>query len=177
VTLAAEDGGVLVHHAALDPDELALHPLAELRHAQRVPRDLRQRAEQPGDRHLDRGRRGQARAQRHVAVEHELRTAHMKAGGAHRPGHARDVGQPLPSAGRLQLVEPDLAGFAEDHRVHAQPPIGPRNTGDPRAAVDRHRQHPTVVVVGVLADQVDAPRRHRDAGLGRRAEGRREVGA
>ena len=47
--------------------------------------------------------------------------------------------------------------------------IRPRPEGDPGGAIDGHRQHEAVVVVGVLADQIDPPRRPHDA-LGRRAK-------
>ncbi len=53
----------------------------------------------------------------------------------------------------------------------------------PDMAVDRHGQDPAVVVVGVLADEVDPPRRHRDpkvvgglrTGCGRRTGGASSV--
>ena len=41
--------------------------------------------------------------------------------------------------------------------------------------IDRHRQDEAVVVVGVLADQVDAARRGDERGAGRRAEGLLEL--
>ena len=47
--------------------------------------------------------------------------------------------------------------------MHAQPVVGPRRERQRDAAVDRHRQHEAVVVIGMLADEIDASRRVGDA--------------
>jgi hypothetical protein len=46
---------------------------------------------------------------------------------------------------------------------------GPGSQGDPGGAVDRHRQDKAIVVVGVLADEIDAAGRT-DETRGWRAE-------
>ena len=44
-------------------------------------------------------------------------------------------------------------------RMHHDRPIVPRRRGDPGRSIERHRHHESVVVIGVLADQIDAARR------------------
>src|SRR5262249_56211431 len=46
-----------------------------------------------------------------------------------------------------------VARADDEHSVLA------RRGGDPRRSIERHRQHESVVVIGVLADQVHASRR------------------
>src|SRR5688500_7132880 len=50
--------------------------------------------------------------------------------------------------------------------MHRNPAIATRPKGDPDRAIDRHREHEAVVVVGVIADEVHAPRTARDEGRG-----------
>jgi hypothetical protein len=44
----------------------------------------------------------------------------------------------------------------------SQHPVVPWCECDADPATDRHRKNPTIVVVGVLADQIDATRCHRN---------------
>ena len=72
------------------------------------------------------------------------------------PRHAGDVREPRRAATRIERVERNLARLVERHRVHSQPAIVSRTERDRGVAVDGHGQNPAVVVVGVVADQVDA---------------------
>ena len=69
--------------------------------------------------------------------------------------------------GVRNLVQGKLDRLAVVERVHHDARIDAAAQRDRDLAVDGHRQHEAVVVVGVLADQVDATRRanqHRGAG-------------
>src|SRR5690606_34313114 len=47
----------------------------------------------------------------------------------------------------------------EVHRMHFDGAVPPGAQRDPHGAFDRHGEHETIIVVGMLADQVDPPRR------------------
>ncbi len=90
----------------------------------------------------------------------------------HRPRDPGDVPEPSAACaapigfGRcaaLQAVEREFARLAELGGVGAQDAILAWEKGDGDMAIDRHRQDEPVVVVGVLADEVDSAGGGRDA--------------
>ena len=56
----------------------------------------------------------------------------------------------------------EVRAFLEVERVGYNPLVVSRAKRDPHRTVDRHRQHEAVVVVGVVADEIDAARRARE---------------
>ncbi len=164
--------GQLVHDAAGHAGELVLGLLRQPGRAPRIPRQIGDGAEGPSDGNLERRRRGQPGAGRHLARDREVRATERVARPEHRPRDAGDVAEPsaagtapvgLGRGAALQVVERQLARLAELGGVGAQHAILARNKGDGDVAINRHRQDETVVVVGVLADQVDPAGRDRDA--------------
>ena len=80
----------------------------------------------------------------------------------HGPGHAGDVGAPFGTALGLEVVERDLTSRIESDRMGANHAVRAAGKRHPDMAVNRHGQHPAVVVVGVLTDEVDTTRSRRD---------------
>jgi hypothetical protein len=74
-----------------------------------------------------------------------------------RPGNAFDVLDPA-AAVAGEVVEREVCR-AELERVRTHMCVIASTQSDPQLTVDRDRQHEAVVVVGVLANEVDAPRR------------------
>ncbi len=116
-----------------------------------APATLEQREAQRG---LQRGRGGEARALRHVALDRQPRGRELDAGGGELATVPRTNAR-QPSA-RGGSGERERVALAEVARLRldavAVQPLG----GHGDAAVDRERQREPAVVVGVLADQVDA---------------------
>jgi hypothetical protein len=76
----AGGGTDLVHIAALAADEIVFRALGDQRHVdRRQVLEARQGGEQPAHGHRQRGRRGQARALRHVAGDRHVHAAHRQA--------------------------------------------------------------------------------------------------
>ncbi len=155
----------LVEKSARTTGEDVLGLLAELRHRRLVLRDtvdLRKR--QPrGD--LKRGGRAQARAKRNVAAEHGLETGldtskiavkEEVEGAEHitRPGSAFLHRRDLRNDGLILLTE------IESEKLDLV--IGIRSDREERALVNRRGEDEALVVVGVVAEHLDAPRRIRN---------------
>ena len=141
---AACDGGELIHDPAGDARRKLLGALAgegELRRRQLEVRDVAQRER---ERHLQRRRRREPGAdgnrRRDLSVHPDVRPAVLAEHGAQGVDVAVRAGVP---------VEP----------VDFDDVVCPRRRVHDALEVDRHRQDQSVVVVGVVADQVDAARR------------------
>ena len=101
------------------------------------------------------------------------RPVRPQAGRLERPGRADDVVEPRAClrARRVQIEPVALAGIEPDE---LDPAIVGRQVGDADLEVDGGRQHEALVVVGVLADEVDPARGADDDGprlAARRADG------
>ena len=84
-------------------------------------------------------------------------------------GHAAKIVAPGVDSVPLDSVQAELDRVIEVERVSAHRAVAARAPGEPHVTVDGGGQHKAVVVVGVLSDQVDAPRRAHHH-FGRRAE-------
>ena len=176
-----------LQRAAVDPERA---PAAAFEHDERV-HDAAQRARAVLDEshHLgeaDRVSRGTLDArhlrQRKSARDHERRRGREPRGGGQVPadpqvragsrrgraddlaGHGADVrcpGRELDVARPAQRAA-DLDRTAVARRQRPHDPVSPRRGGDHDPALERGGEHEAVVVVGVLADQVDPPRRPGD---------------
>ena len=87
-----------------------------------------------------------------------LNAARQKAG-----DYARAGNWPSAFGEGLHVAWPDqssagLPAFSVERNVHAFRAVGGGRGGHDGVALDGHRQHETVVVVGVFADDVDAAR-------------------
>ena len=149
----------LVHDAALHPDEVVLGTLAEERQAGALHLEPDELLDDQGRDDLQRGRGAEARTLGEVAAEGEIHGAELDSRGREHAEDAADVVAPGPTRVALDRgVEGEgralreVGGADADLAPLAQP------SGELDAGVDGHREHEAVVVVGVLADQVDAPR-------------------
>ena len=119
------------------------------------------RAQGARRRHLERRRRRQPGADRHVAVDHARRMpATADAARASAQADARHVVRTSRAAAgaRARRGRPRASRRRRASAARSSPSRARRGRDD-GPAVDRHRQHEAVVVVGVLADQVHAARR------------------
>ena len=162
--LAVERGG-LVEKAARAAGERVLRLLSDLREGRLVFLDAVELAEREGRTHFKRGGRGEARAERDVAEEHAL-PALARLGGlvVEEPvERARHVVLP-----RHLLRGPDVRNVERDRlhevaRREGTRRVGRRRDREERPLVDGRREDEALVVVGVVAEHLDAPRgiRHR----------------
>ena len=161
----AAGGDHLVHDPAVDADEAVLGALRQHRQIDRRQQRIVQAAELApdlADRHLQRRRGRQSGALRHIAGDRQIRARQLQAvrrevlaKRAHRAAHI--VAPLLRRVVRDVAVEVDLVGLAvQVGGDDPQPPVRAPPHRDDGAVVDRAGQHEAVVVVGVLADQVDA---------------------
>ena len=145
----------LVEQARLRPDPVVLDARAEPGQLGAVGLVRAGDGEQrQAERGLERRRGGQAGALRDVARERQPRAADLDARRAqlrHRPAHERPPAVRAAGRGGVEAV-----GLAEVARLRADLAAGERLGFDRDATVDRERQREAAVVVGVLADQVDA---------------------
>ena len=111
---------------------------------------------------FDRGRRGQAGVRRESRGDDAAQAGQRQAGLLERPGGPDDVVEPRGGLG-AGGVEVEAVPFAEVETAELDSAIVGRHVGDPDLEVDGRRHHEAVVVVGVLADQVHAPRGSNDA--------------
>jgi hypothetical protein len=157
----------LVHDAAHRSDVGVLGRLSGKSEIDaRDPVGVGERRHGQRDRHLERGRRRQARPRGNVAVDQEVGSRELEAVALPERLHgALDVVEPAAPLGRPRMIEIELLSLLEALGDDADPAIASFRRGDDRAAIDRHRQREAVVVIGVLADQVDATRRGEDPRL------------
>ena len=159
----------LVHDAARHAGEFVLGFLAEQSLFDGFKRRARHRFEQRGRGDFERRAAGQARRRsaRWIRSRPEIRAAACRARRSRRSRQRRSSTSGRAWHGVGGFVERDLrlhrsVGDAE-HRRAVLSRQACRAAGDDHAvAVDRHRQHEAVVVVDVLADEIDAARRGGD---------------
>ena len=89
-----------------------------------------------------------------------------------RPGGARDVVDPAAGLG-ARLVEVEAVALAAVEPDELDPRVVGRQVGDADLEVDRGGQDEALVVVGVLADEVDPAGRADDDDLVATGRGRR----
>src|SRR4051812_567844 len=177
--LLTEQRCELVEQAGLGADPVVLHARAQLRQldAVRLARagDAEQREAQ---RRLERGRGAEARAARHVGLDHQPGGSELDAGGGqlrHRAAHER-----APAVGAAGVGEREIVGLGEVEGDHLHAVAAQRLGGHRHAAVDRERKREPPGVIGVLADQVDAAgaaRADATTSRDRRRRRRRDAGA
>ena len=140
-----------------------------------VGRQIWRIEQRPGRRQLERGGRRQPGRHREVAGQDAAEPVQRQPGGLERPRRCRDVVDP-PAAPRRDRVQVELATLAVGQRDR-DASIARRDEREADLEPDRGRQYEPEVVVGVLADQVDAARRTDHADRGRIARHARLVAA
>ena len=155
----------LVHDAGLDADVGVLRPAADAGAVTDGNRGSVRSEQRQGRRHLERGRRRQARSLRQVASQDRAEPTDGISRILERPGSAPDVIDPAARC-RPDRVEVERAGFAGllVRREDCEPDLQP----------DRCWHHKPIVVVRMLTDEVHPAGRTNDLDVGRR-RARRQV--
>ena len=147
----------LVEQAGLGADPVVLDARAELGELAPVGRLglAGEREQREAERRLQRGRGGEPGAAREVALDLQAarRAARSRRRAARPRCRARTRASRSTRAGRR---EREGVVLAEVERAGLDPVAVESARGDGDAALDRERQREAAVVVGVLADQVDA---------------------
>ena len=157
----------LVHDAAANAGVVDLGALRHLRDLDVVDRDVEEAAQRAQRRDLERGARRQADAHRQLGRDVDVERRDRMAAPRDFLDAAEDV-----AAERLvgQAIEPEPKRprqASAERSVNSSPTAWPSETVV--CCASRDRQHEAVVVVGVLAEQVDAPGRAARRRLGERA--------
>jgi hypothetical protein len=143
--------GELVQEAGLRPDPVVLDARAELRDRDAVVGLIAEQRE--AQRGGERGGGGQPRALGQVAGDRDPRRVDLVAAGLQLGDHAAH--ERAPALAAAHGVEVELVLFAEVIGAGVEALAAELLRRDRHAAVDREREREAVVVVGVLADQVD----------------------
>ncbi len=155
---ATGEGDEGIHDPGAGPDEVVLHPAAQPGSVgQRHPCSLGMHHRQ-GRGHLQRRRGAQAGADRDGAGGGQLKAGDALV--AQRSGDADHVIAPAALPLGRQAVELQACLRLVAHHLDGSSRAGTK--GDRHIAVDRRRQNEPVVVVRVLADDVDPSRRGDD---------------
>ena len=126
-------GDELVHDAAAHADELVLGALAGQRERGAIHRDAGEIEQGVAGRDFQRRRGAEAGADRHLAVDQQVRPDQPMARSAQHHRDAADVVAPVAPRAGGGIVEIELDGRADAQRLDAQPPVGPRRRRDPGA--------------------------------------------
>ena len=164
MTRRAQGRGRLVHQAGRCADEGVLGPPGQPGPVHRLDVEIVEVGECGQHGALQRGRGGQARPDRYVRGEHQVRAADLVArlAAAPRPPRRRRRAQPVMPGCRSRT--PNDCGPSLLSDVTRPGAVAPRRGGDRHPLGERERHHEAVVVVGVLADQVDPAGRGPDSG-------------
>ncbi len=153
----AVERGELVEQSSLGAHPLVLHTRAharELEPAGFVGVDPGEREQREAEGDLERGRGGEPGAARQIAADLERGAAHVDAEHLELGGHADHERAPAVLALALGHGEGEL--LVEIARVRADHQVVDGDGLDDHSLGDREGEREPAVVVGVLADQVDA---------------------
>ena len=145
----------LVQHAARHADEAVLGAVGEHGEVARRERLSARLADRARHRHGERRGAREAGAARDVARDREVEAGRREPALREREERTRYVVDPVAAPHRRRGRE--LGGVRVPLGDDAHAAVAPTRRRDERRAVDRTREHEPFVVVGVLADQVDAP--------------------
>ena len=151
-----EAGGELVHDAAHHAAVVMLCALAYLGKFELVDIVVEQFVEGEGEAALEGGRRRKACTQRNVACEHGVEALHGAAALDGFAADAKDVAGPL-LFGLVFLAKAEDGLVFVVQAVHVDSVLAVGFDFRDYAFVDGAGEHVAAVVVGVLADEVDAP--------------------
>ena len=151
-------GDELVHDAATHADEVVLGALAGEGERRQVDGDARGGEEGIAGRDLQRGGGGEAGAERHIAVDEHVDAGEPVAGTLQHQCLAEDVIAPVLPRRRVRFVEIELERLVHQERADPEFPVRPRRDRGDGRQLQRRREDEAVIVVGVLADDIDAAR-------------------
>ncbi len=159
VILRASGDHVLIHDAAANTDEISLDALAQLRELASLDLDIGTIEQRECEHGFEGRRRAEPAAQRNITIDDDVGTAQGIAGTFQDRRDAFDVLVPLRVFALLDPIEIDLFQAVEDAREDAQGAVGSRRDRDPGVEPGRCREYESLVVIGVPANDIDAPRR------------------
>ena len=160
MAFASEGGNKLVHDTAGHSGKIVLRLLAKQRLFHRIESGSRDRFQQRGGANLERGTAAQATAQRHGGMQEHVETARLDAALQEAGDNATRVippfwrGQPN-GPGKINRSHLGLQSAAQRDDL---PAIDRPVCRHHAVILDGHRQDEAVVVIGVLADDVDTAR-------------------
>ncbi len=157
---AARD--ILIHHPAAHADEVIFGPLADPGDLDRLERQPGRGDERMRARDFERGRGAQAGSDRDVGPNDEIGAAQSPSALLQHERDAEDIVGPVASRDRGRGIKIELARLVHDHRVDPEPPVGPRRRRGQGGEFERRRHDEAIVIVGMLADQIDAAGRAAD---------------
>src|SRR6266566_8670488 len=106
-------GDELIHDPTAHTDKLVLRPLTELGQLRAVYREARVLQQGVASGYFDRGRRTQARSERHVAANVQLRAPHSIAGPLKRHRDSLDVIAPMSLWPERRVNQVEISLLAE----------------------------------------------------------------
>ncbi len=162
----AVDVDELVHDAAADADELVLGLLGQLDQGQAVETEAEEGVEGEGQAAFDRGRRGHAGPDGDVAAEDAVEAADAVARLDELVEDALEVIGPA-QRGPVELAELAAEFLIEVAGDELADAVGPGRDGEDDGLVRGPGKDEALVVIGVLADEVDPAGRDDEHGLSR----------
>ena len=159
VVSAAQRRDELVHNPAGHAHKFVLRPACQLDRLDGLQAQLHEALPENRGAHLHRRRRAESGLPRNVAAKHQVRAGKPVTIGFQKLGDAPKVVAPGVRRVLLNRIETELRRIVEVKRPDANRAIAARAPRKPDIAIDGRRQHKPVVVVSVLANQVDAARR------------------
>ena len=158
----SEAGNKLVHNANPRTHKFVLGFLAKpwdfaKRNFLLTQAEQRQRS---GDLYCGRG--AQSRANGYFSMHQQVRSTAPAAGLFQRPSYTNHVITPRIEAPNRQVVQIELKDIGKFRRTQREFAVGTWRDGGMGVKTDGARQHKSIVVVGVLADQIHSSRRTED---------------
>ena len=152
----AERGDKLIHDPAARTDIFMLGGLTEFREIETGHCDTGERRERQGDETFQRRGGTEASTDGNLAVNKQVCTAEMVSSLLQGGGDAMDEVAPVLARRTGESVERQRTFLVRMFGVNLDDAIGTFSGGDPGVKADRHRHGEAVVVIGVLADQINA---------------------
>ena len=155
----AENGGDLIEETALDACVLMLRLLADAGEVEFGNLHIKEFGKAERGRRFQRRRGGKSGAQRNVAEEHRVEAARRRLAGGNAGEAALHVVGPHVILGRHGGVNEELHFLHDIAGRQADLTVLPPGEGEAGAVVDGGRQHVPFVVIGVIAEHLNAPGR------------------
>src|SRR5271154_1972957 len=153
---------ILVHHPAAHADEIIFGPLTELGDFDRIELQAAFGEQRMRARDFERGRGAQARSDRDIAPDDEIGAGKGAPAPLQHERDPEDVVRPVAGWAWRRRIEVELARLVHDHGIDSEAPVGPLRGRGQRGEFERRRHDEAIVVVGMLADQIDAAWRATD---------------
>src|SRR6185503_13959860 len=159
----AEKRNKLVHYPDARANKFVFRTLANERQFALADVDSRNSCQRASSCDLHRSRRTQPGPNRHFTAYFQPRSMQSIAGSLEHDRDANRIITPMPASCQVRIIKIDFYFIVEILRTDLEFAIFARRDAGPRVEINRRRHHKAVVVICVLADEIDAPRRTEDA--------------